>query len=299
MIFKPWIRDTALRPRARSAEGAALRVRWLGTAGHVVESARTTLLIDPFLTRPSLIGLLRRLRPDEAAIAARIPARVDAILCGHSHYDHLLDAPTIARRTGALLCGSASTVAFGRAAGLPDAQLRPIPPGGDTFTVGDLEIQFVPSLHGRIFFGRVPFPGEARGPSLALPARAWHYRMGGAFGLVVRAAGATLYHNGSADLIDAALDGLRADVLLVGLAGRRATPDYLKRLASALRPSLVVPTHHDAFFAPLERGVHLLPGVDLDGFAREVRQFAACITPDYDEVLAIPPNDARGAVLLD
>jgi hypothetical protein len=69
---------------------------------------------------------------------------------------------------------------------------------------------------------------------------------------------------------------------------------------SALEPRLVVPTHHDAFFAPIERGLHLLPGIDLEGFVSEVflrAPEASVITPDYEEPICVPAADARGAVL--
>ena len=299
MIFRRWRPRQELRPSARSASGAALDIAWLGTAGHIVRTAGTTILIDPFLTRPGFARLLFGRLSTDAGALARLPEKVDAVLCGHSHFDHLLDAPEIARRTGALLVGSGSTCAFGRAAGLPETQLCEVPPEGRTLAVGDCEVRFVPSLHGRIFLGRVPFPGTVSAPRL--PARMWHYRMGGAFGVLVRAPGATVYHNGSADLIDAELAGVRADVLLVGLAGRKATRDYLGRLVTALEPGLIVPTHHDAFFAPLTRGVHLLPGIDLDGFVSEVRRVApraTLVTPDYFEPLAVPAGDARGAALV-
>lgn len=300
-VFPRFRPRAEFRPAAGSGAGAALALAWLGTAGWIVRSERTTLLLDPFLTRPGLARTaLAPLVPDEAAASRWLPARVDAVLCGHSHYDHLLDAPSIARRTGARLIGSASTCAFGRAAGVAESALVEVPPDGRTLTVGDLEIRFVPSRHGRLARMWVPFPGEVRAPP-PLPRRVWHYRMGGAFGILVRAPGATVYHNGSADLVDAALEGARADVLLVGLAGRRATRDYLARLCERLAPSLVVPTHHDAFFAPLERGVHLLPGIDLDGFAGEARRVAPNATiafPEYDETLAVPAGDARGAAFV-
>lgn len=276
-----------------------LRIRWLGTAGHIVETARTKILIDPFLTRPPLTRLLGRLAPDEGAITPRLPGRVDAVLCGHSHYDHLLDAPLIARRTGATLVGSVSTCNFARAAGVDERQLETVPREGRTLTIGDVTVRFVPSLHGRIFLGRVPFPGEVTTPP-SLPARAWRYRMGGAFGVLLESGGLRLYHNGSADLVDAALEGVRADVLLVGLAGRRATRDYFERLYCALAPKLIVPTHHDAFFAPLDDGVHLLPGIDLDGFVAEARArapAATVATPDYGETLAVS-LDARAAAFV-
>ena len=92
----------------------------------------------------------------------------------------------------------------------------------------------------KIVFGRVPAPGEVLSPP-KLPAHAWDYKMGGAFGIVMNAAGVRIYHNGSADLIDAEIAGERVDVLIAGLAGRQSTRDYLKRLLDALTPDLVVP----------------------------------------------------------
>lgn len=296
-LFPRWKPRAELRPTTRSSGDEAVRVRWLGTAGHVIEVGGTTLLIDPFLTRPSATHLLRPLQPDATAIRAHLPPRVDAVLCGHSHFDHLLDAPAIALATGALFVGSRSSCAFARAAGVPALQLREIGGDGGSLTIGAATVRFVPSLHGRVVLHRVPFPGEVTTPP-SLPAPAWRYRMGGAYGILVEANGLRLYHNGSADLIDAALAGARADVLLVGLAGRRATRDYLARLCGALRPQLIVPTHHDAFFAPLEGGVHLLPGIDLDGFVAEARLHAPSarvVTPDYDEALAIPKSASDAA----
>jgi L-ascorbate metabolism protein UlaG (beta-lactamase superfamily) len=287
-----------LRPQGSGA-GWGARISWLGTAGFIIESRETTLLVDPFITRPGLGRIVRPFVPDDAAIARHVPARVDAVLCGHSHYDHVADAPRIAKLTKAKLVGSASTCAWGRAEGLTESELVRIPPAGAIVRFGDIEVRFVASRHGKIALGRIPFPGEVQGTP-SPPKRIWHYRMGGAFGLLIRAPGVSIYHNGSADLIDAELEGERADVLLACLAGRKGTQNYVARLASALSPKLVVPTHHDAFFAPLERGLHLLPGIDLEGFVSEVFARvpdATVITPDYEEPICIPQEDARGSVL--
>ncbi|MFO0666576.1 MAG: MBL fold metallo-hydrolase [Polyangiaceae bacterium] len=278
----------------------ALRVQWLGTASHVVSSAQTTVLIDPFVSRPSFGELLLdRLRPKQSEIDKYIPEKVDLIVCGHSHFDHVLDAPMIAKLRGAKLAGSISTCMWARAEGVPESQLIAISPNGGTFGVGDFEVTFVPSHHGRVAFGRVPFPGEVREVP-RVPARFWHYRMGGAFGILLRSRGITVYHNGSADLIDAELEGKKADVLLACLAGRKGTERYLPRLVRALSPSLVVPTHHDAFFAPLSEGQRLLPGIDLEGFISEamrVAPSAGVISPGYRDYIAIPDHAAREAVL--
>ena len=291
------------RPVAtRAPAGPSLRLRWLGTAGHVVATPDTTVLIDPFLSRPGLRQLLRPLTPDVAAIERWVPARVDAILVGHSHYDHLLDAPAIAIARAAKLVGSATTAAVGAAAGVPSDRIEVIPSAGRSLRVGDLEISFVPSLHGRIFLGRVPFPGELT-DTPALPLRAPQYRMGGAYGILIRAGERTLYHNGSADLVDAEIAGRHADVVLAGLAGRKATRDYLTRLTSGLGPRVLVPTHHDAFFGPLELGERLLPGIDLHGFFREARAAAPdarIVTPLYHDNIVIPlEGDPRDLMVVE
>jgi L-ascorbate metabolism protein UlaG (beta-lactamase superfamily) len=307
-LFPRWRPNAHVRPTAANPElePGGFRLRWLGTAGYIVETPKVTVLIDPYISRPSLARVaLGKLRVNHEAIERYIPARVDAVCCGHAHFDHLLDAPIIARDRNALFVANATGAAFARAHHVPREKIISVPEHGKTITVGDLEIQFVPSLHGKIFLGRVPFPGTLD-IAPPLPARAWHYKMGGAFGIRMQAKcedgsnGASLYHNGSADLIDAELDNVHADVLLVGLAGRRGTRDYLARLVSHLTPALVVPTHHDAFFAPLSEGVRLLPRIDLPGFLAESRMLAPSATrivPEYGEEIVVPAKTPRDAKL--
>jgi L-ascorbate metabolism protein UlaG (beta-lactamase superfamily) len=291
-VFSEFRPPDALRPLATAQRDApdGLSVTWLGTAGFIVRSATTSVAIDPYLTRVPLASLLLRpLRADDAELARKLPSRLDAVLCGHSHYDHLLDAPQAAWQSGATLYGSRTTCAYGRQAGLSPERVVAVGPQGGTFKVGDLEVRFVPSLHAALFCGHVPFPGET--PQPPTRPRVWDFRMGGAFGIFVRGAGVSLYHNGSADLVDMALAGEHADVVLLGLAGWQSTERYLPRLLGTLRPRVVVPAHHDAFFAPLDAGVRLLPGIQ---FARFLEQTASIVpgarvlAPLYEETVCVP-----------
>ena len=287
----------ALRPPARDPAAGDLRIRWLGTAGVVLRTPGTTLLVDPFVSRPSLLeALARPLVPDLESIRAHVPARVDGIACGHGHYDHLLDAPMIAQLTGATLAGSRAVCNVGRAARLPADRLVEIAPSGGAWRVGDFEVRFVRSRHG-LLAGRVPHPGDIVAPP-RLPARWFEYRLGDPFGILVRGAGVTVYHNGSANLVDEELRGLQADVLLLTLALSDATPRYVERLVGLLSPKVVVPIHWDSFFSPLEDGVRRLPWIDVDAFAAEVRAVApdaTIVEPDYDRELIVPAEDPRGA----
>mgnify|MGYP000011016738 CR=1 FL=1 len=298
-LFPRWEPPSALRPTTSSRSDPPLRVSWLGTAGHVVRTRTTTILIDPYVSRSSLGTLaMSRLVPDDAAIARWIPPHVDAVLCGHSHFDHLMDGPRIALLRGARIVGSESTAAFARAAGVPTDNIEVVPAKGRTLQIGDVEVEFVPSLHGRIALGRVPFVGEVHGTART-PARMWDYKMGGAFGLFLRAPDVSLYHNGSADLVDAELQGRHADALIVGLAGRKDTRDYVDRLLHVLSPHVIIPTHHDAFFAPLERGLHLLPSIDIAGFVRDVRRArpsSRVVATNYEEEISVGPRGDDASV---
>src|SRR5580704_8113268 len=96
-----------------------VRVVWLGTAGFAIAHRGHVVLIDPYITRASLASCIALpLRPNIAAIARCVP-RADAIVVGHTHFDHALDVPEIARLTGARVFGSSSAATLCRASGVP------------------------------------------------------------------------------------------------------------------------------------------------------------------------------------
>src|SRR5262245_57766328 len=67
----------------------ATRVTWLGHATLLVETSGTRILIDPFFTG------------NPACPSTADEAKADYILVTHGHSDHLGDAISIAKRTGA------------------------------------------------------------------------------------------------------------------------------------------------------------------------------------------------------
>jgi len=260
----------AAAEHAGEARFGKVDVRWLGTAGFALTAEGTTILIDPYVTRLPLGAMLGR-RPvaaDTDAIARHID-RADAILVGHTHFDHALDVPAIARRTGARAYGSTSLETLMRLHGLADHAVVVEP--YRTYEVGPFTFEFVPSLHSKLALGlAIPSGGELTCEHLDdLTPRA--YRCGQVWGLHVRGPGASFYHQGSADLIDDAIRHRGVDVFLCGIAGRRFTPRYLQRILSKLEPRVIVPTHYDDFFRPLEQPMGFSMNVNLAGFTDEVR----------------------------
>jgi L-ascorbate metabolism protein UlaG (beta-lactamase superfamily) len=298
MLFRPFTVLPDYRPVPGEAPADSVRLRWLGVAGWVIAYRDTVLLIDPYVSRYGMATVaLATLVPDRGTIDRYVP-RAAWIAVGHSHYDHLLDVPAIARRDGATVIGSASTATVLRAAGVPESQVRAFPADGGTIRAGDMTVTLVRGRHGKALLGRVPLPGEVS-PRMRWPARLGAFRAGDVYGVLVRAGDVAIYHNGSADVVDDALAGHTADVVLAGIAGSAGTPDYLGRLVRALSPSVLIPTHYDVFFSPLAAGPRVLPMADLDGFfadARRAAPGAAVVVPEPLQSIAVGPGGRVVAV---
>jgi L-ascorbate metabolism protein UlaG (beta-lactamase superfamily) len=242
--------------------GGPLSLRWLGTAGFELTCDGYVLLFDPYLTRASLARCITtRLHPNEALLARHVP-RADAIVLGHTHFDHALDAPAIAKRTGARVFGSRSAAYLCRASGVPAHQVEMVESDSHlpvARELGPFQIIFHPSAHAPILLGRIPFEGEIADCD-AVPVRAKDYKCGAVFGVEVRVAGRTIFHLGSAELVDT-VPRIETDVALVCVAGWTSTDRFPERLSAKLHPRAIVLSHWDNFLLPLEAGAHALPAM--------------------------------------
>lgn len=276
-------------PLGAPAAGGDVRVKWLGTAGFAITHGAHTILIDPYVTRASLARCIALpLAPDPHAIRRYAP-RADAIVVGHTHFDHVLDVPLIARLTGAKVFGSRSAATLCRAHGVAEDKVEDVEPTGEAIVreVGPFRLRFVPSAHSRFAFGRVPFPGDiADCDDVAL--RTEQYRCGAVFGVEITVAGRTLYHLGSAELVDAKLEARNVDLLLMCVAGWTSSKDLPERVARKLSPAAVLLSHWDDFFRPMDRGAHILPAMKLpvlhDRLARAARDVKVGTVPILGEI---------------
>jgi len=247
--------------------GGPVSVRWLGTAGFEVRYGDHVVLIDPYLTRASLrTCLFTALSPDVAAITRHV-SRADAIVVGHTHFDHVLDVPTIARLTKGVVFGSRSAATLCRADGVPPSQVRDVEEalrgGSYTEEVGPFELRFFPSAHSKLILGRaVPAAGDIADCD-HVPLRAGRYKCGAVFALEIRVAGRTIFHLGSAELVEGAIPARSTDLLLFTVAGWQQTPNVCERALSRLSPRAILLSHWDDFFKPIDRGTHALPGVQV------------------------------------
>ncbi len=253
-------------PSGRPGSRGDVRVRWLGAAGFAVEHGGFTVLVDPYVTRAPLTRCLATpLSSDVAALRRHVPA-ADAVVVGHTHFDHALDVPAIARRTGARVFGSRSAAALCRSAGLPEERIEVVEPaaGGAPLVreVGPFVLRFVPSAHSRLLAGRVPFPGEIADCD-HVPMRAERYKCGAVFSIEMTVAGRTIVHLGSAEVVEAHRAARNVDLLLLCVAGWPSSRDLPERVALRFAPKAVLLSHWDDFFAPLSKPARPLPAMRL------------------------------------
>jgi L-ascorbate metabolism protein UlaG (beta-lactamase superfamily) len=251
---------------------AGLEVEWLGVSGYRMTCEGQTLFVDPYLSRVPFGDLLRRRAalPDPAALERF--AHAPGVLVGHTHFDHAVDAPAIARRFGCSAYGSDSLVSLMALHGLAERAVEVEP--YRTYELGPFAVSFTPSVHSKLLLGlAVPYDGDLTCEHLdgLSPAA---YRCGQVWGIAIEVAGLRFYHQGSANLIDEAIRERGVDVFLAGVAGRDFTDDYWQRILPRLDPAVVVPTHYDNFFTPLGKPQDYALRVNLGEVPDEVERVA-------------------------
>ncbi|MFI5299343.1 MAG: MBL fold metallo-hydrolase, partial [Polyangiales bacterium] len=249
----------------------ALSLTYLGVAGWQLDDGPHTLLFDPYFTRADVEDDSRPLLPDLTALAKYAPSHAEVILVSHSHYDHLLDVPTIAASTHATVVGTESTVHVARSAGISSTNAV-VARGGESLTFGVFSVRPIRALHSLIGMPKVPIPD-----GLALPMTAAQYGEGGTLQYLVDVEGHSILFIGTANFVESELTGLHPDIAIIAVGLREKVPDYTCRLMRALgSPARVFTNHFDAHRKPL--GPEAMPQSreDLDDLAQFADEVHAC-----------------------
>jgi L-ascorbate metabolism protein UlaG (beta-lactamase superfamily) len=279
-----------------AAADDAVTVRWLGVAGFSVSAGDSVLLHDPYLSRPSLWRTATSwYRPDPAVLEPLLRAdgptpelaRADAILIGHSHFDHLGDAPWLAQRSGAQLVGSRTSALIAQAYGLPAERALQADPG-TTLQEGPFRVRVIGSRHAKVLFGRVPLEGTFDAVPEA-PLHALSFPLGDARLYLVRhePSGVQVLLASSASVDEAALAALASDELRVDLAllaSQGWDAGYVEGMVRTFRPRRIVPHHYESFFEPLSSPDAATPGdpADLEAFEQALREASRTLGIDTE-----------------
>jgi len=275
----------------------AVTMTWLGVTTLLFDDGQTQILIDGFFSRPSLADVIfgRPVESDAATINYVLDEyrmrRLAAIIPVHSHYDHAMDIGAIANRSSASILGSETTAQIARGAGVPEDQII-VATSGNEYSFGQFIVTLIKSTHAPIAWrGSIPYAGTIDEP-LITPAPVSSWREGGSYSIVVAHPHGTTLVQGSGGFLYNALDGVKADVVMLGVAlleglGRDYMVQYWQALVTTTGATHVIPFHFDDYLRPF--GEIVLYPRALDNFidtAKWLEEIAA--TWDSDARLHLP-----------
>jgi L-ascorbate metabolism protein UlaG (beta-lactamase superfamily) len=221
-----------------------------GQCGLADRSCAQGLLVDPYLSEfgpaPDENDPDPILVPDQAQIDARIH-RADYILITHGHPDHMLDAPYISNKTGAVIICTGSHANIARAYGVPEDRLIVVL-GGEDYQFEGFSLRIMPSLHSPLFGKRYNNDPQYNGNTpagLKAPLHASAYVEGGSLAYLLRIGGHRIFIHGSMNYIENEIQNLRPDIAMIGAnKSRTENYDYAGRIMRALgNPPIVLPQH--------------------------------------------------------
>ncbi len=114
---------------AQSAKAEALEAVFLGVSSFVFSDGQTDLVFDGLCSRPTIPDLiLNRSGTDtervDTCLSKAKSENVQAVFVAHSHFDHIMDAPYIARKASSLFYGSKQSVTIAQSKGVPASQTK-------------------------------------------------------------------------------------------------------------------------------------------------------------------------------
>lgn len=192
----------------------AIRLTWYGHACWNIETAKSTLLIDPFLSG----------NPHAPVTAEQ--AKADFILVSHGHGDHLGDTISIAKRTGAMVLSNFEISTYCQNQGV---KAHPLHIGGSrNFPFGNLKLTI--AHHGSSFpDGR--YAGNPAGFLLTLGKIK-----------IYDAADTGLFY----DMKLIGEEGIDVALLPIG-DNFTMGPDDAARAVKLIKPKVVIPMHYNTF----------------------------------------------------
>ena len=202
-----------------------MKITWLGHSAFRIETAKNTILIDPFLTgNPSAKGV-------DVKEAAR---GVKHIILTHGHGDHVGDTIDLSKETGALVTGNADLVTWLGSRGVN--RVDPTNTGG-TVTYDGFTVTYVNALHS----------------SAQMTEDGVSHSLGSANGVVLHFDDEpTLYHMGDTDIFSdmALINELhQPEIGIVPIGDRFTMGGAVAALASRryFKFNKVIPCHYASF----------------------------------------------------
>ena len=246
-----------------------MKITYFGTTTLLFDDGKDQILFDCHFTRPSLWKYISGRQPSDTATIDELMRlhpmdRLRAVFVSHTHHDHVMDAPYVLKKTGALMYGSSSAMNVGRGNDVPEKQLVEFEANA-VYEIGSFKVTVIPSLHSKPTILNNDL-GQTIDAPLSPYARLRDYKEGGSYDFYVETPDRKYMIRPSFNYIEGQMDGYKADVLFLGVAGlakadAKTEKNFFMETAARLEPKLIVPIHWDNFFSPLDKPVTGMPSL--------------------------------------
>ncbi|QWX83553.1 MBL fold metallo-hydrolase [Cellulophaga sp. HaHaR_3_176] len=285
------------------ANSQELKLKYFGGAGWEMTEGKTTILVDPYLSRVKLGDSPANSKEDlrknyyesdyfqsDTVVINKHITKADYILVHHSHLDHLGDVPYIAKKTGAKVIATETSCNILRAYGVPEEQLLTVK-GGEDYQFEEFSVRVVPSIHSALN-DKHYFDARTHEKELKAPLKLEDFVEGGSLMFYVRFNNHKILTAGSMNFLEKEVEGLTPDILLPGVNfSRLEIYKYTERLLKATGlPKTIIPTHWDNFRVPYGYSQEKAIDEKIKPFIKEVKAVspeAKIIVPIHLETITI------------
>lgn len=245
-------------------EPGDVRVTFAGVSTLYISDGTTGIMVDGFFSRPGVMSVIMgEVGPDEDkiddALARLNVSKLDAIFPVHAHYDHAMDTPVVAQKTGAVMLGDKSSLMIARGVNLAEDRLIAIEVG-KSYQFGAFDLRFLETAHAPVPTQAAMSP-EIDAP-LVPPADAFAYPTGQPWSALIghtdgNGVRKQMLVQGSAGFVENNLQGAKVDAVFLGTGGLGSQDEarreqYWKEIVTLPDAARVYPTHWDDFFLGLD-----------------------------------------------
>lgn len=274
-----------------------VEIKYLGAGGHLIRRGKDVLLTAPFFSNPSMLEQLlpAKVKPEE--IEKHLPdiSDVEMVLVGHSHYDHTMDLPYIAKKRApkAVFYGSktmkhllAPAIERSRLVDLNDLSTSGQVPGewvyakNRTFRFMPLESNHAPHMMGMKVVSSAKLTEDLK----KLPTFTRDYPEGEVFAYLIDFLNPDgkiafrIYYQDSASSAGMGyipdfdpVDQAPVDVAILCVGSFSQIRDYPEHILRSLKPRFVIAGHWEDFFRSQSDPIAVVPLASVDEFVSRAR----------------------------
>ncbi|MGY3756041.1 MBL fold metallo-hydrolase [Helcococcus kunzii] len=273
-----------------------MKITSFGTTTLLFDDGDNHILFDAHFTRPTIMQyLFKKVSSDDKLIDKMLKKhginKVDAIFVLHSHYDHVMDAPYIAKKMGAKIYGSITTKNIALGQNVDSSQIE-VFEEYRSYKIGDFKITIIPSIHSK--------PNafnDDLGEEITEPLKDYqnlkNFKEGDSYDFYIENKGKRYLIHPSCNYIKSRLDGYETDVLYLALAGimkmnKEKRKEFFDETIGVTAAKLVIPIHWDNLFRPLYEPTKGMPKIAerTDLFMFELVNY--CEKHGVDTVIQLP-----------